>query len=179
MGYFSEQAANYPKQRATKFVGFGADTKSLQKQVKGMVGSQQGRKVVREASKAALQIFNQETGENAAALNLKPSGKGWRKLLKKDKAYKYKASAQATGYFSAATGINYKHATLRISHLVERGFQHFRAGKVSGNWFRMEAFQDNKKKVFARFSDNMAWGMEQVNKTGKAPSASKMRKRFK
>ena len=163
---------------AGKFVGFGADTKSLQKQVNRMVSSQQGRKVVREASKAALQLFNKETGKNAADLNLKPSGKGWRKLLAKDKAYKYKASATASGHFSAVTGINYGYAVLRISHLVERGFQHFRAGKISGSWFRQNAFQEKKQEVFDRFQGNMGWGLDILNKTGKAPSASKMRKRF-
>jgi hypothetical protein len=166
------------RQGAGRWVGFGADTKSLQKMVKGMVGSQQGRRVVREASKAALEIFNVETGKNAAALNLKPSGRGWRKLLTKRKAYKYKASATASGHFSAATGINYGYAILRISHLVERGFQHFRAGKVGGNWFRMDAFREKKQEVFNRFAANMAWGFDRMNKTGKAPSASQMRKRF-
>ena len=166
------------RQGAGRWVGFGADTKGLQKMVKSMVGSQQGRKVVREASKAALTLFNIETGDNAAKLNLKPSGKGWRKLLTKAKAYKYKASAKASGQFSAATGINYGYAILRVSHLVERGFQHFRAGKVSGNWFRMDAFRAKKQQVFNRFAANMAWGFDRMNKTGKAPSASQMRKRF-
>jgi len=166
------------RQGAGRFVGFGADTRKLQKQVKSMVDSQQGRKVVREASKAALTLFNIETGKNAAALNLKPSGKGWRKLLQKASSYKYKASATATGHFSAATGINYAKAILRISHLVERGFQHFRAGKVGGNFFREGAFRTEKKNVLRRFSANMTWGYAQLQKTGKAPSASQMRKRF-
>jgi hypothetical protein len=161
----------------SKWVGFTADTKQIQKQIDELTKGQQGRKVVREASKAALQIFNKETAENATKLNLKPSGKGWRKMLKKDSSYKYKASAKNTGTFSAVTGINYKKAVLRISHLVERGFQHFKAGKVSGNWFRMNAFKDNRDKFYDLFSSHMQWGMEQVIKTGKAPSASKMRKR--
>ena len=171
-----------PGKRATaaKYVGFSnVDSKRLQKQVKSMVDSKQGRKVVREASKAALQIFNKETAKNAAALDLKPSGKGWRKLLQKDSSYKYKASAKANGSFSASTGINYAKAVLRISHLVERGFRHFKAGKISGNWFRMDAFRDKKQAVFNRFYNNMAWGYDRMNKTGKAPSASQMRKRFK
>ena len=160
------------------WLGFGADNRKLEQQIKSMANGQQGRKAIREASKAALQIFNKETGKNAAALPLKESGKGWRKLLLKDKAYKYKASAHSTGYFSAVTGINYKHAALRISHLVEMGFRHFHAGKVTARRFRAEAFKTEKPKVMRRFSENLTWAYEQISKTGKAPTASKMRKRF-
>ena len=164
---------------AGKLVGFVADTTEINRFVKAVSGDKEGRKVIRNASRAALEIFNVETGDNAAALNLKPSGKQWRKTLKKKASYLYRISAPKSGRFSAKTGINYKKAVLRVSHLVERGFQHFRAGKVTGNWFRYEAFEQNRERVMREAVRNMKWGWEQVAKTGKAPTAAQTRKHFK
>ena len=163
----------------SKFVGFSADTRQVKDFIKGISGSKEGRKVTRAAARAALEIFNVETGDNAGKLNLKSSGKGWRKLLKKKSSYLYKISARNDGSFKAVTGINYKKAVLRVSHLVERGFQHSKAGKVTGTWYRFKAYEDNQQKVMQMFMRNLKWGWTQTAKTGKAPSASQIRKNFK
>ncbi len=161
-----------------KYVTMTADTKEIDRFIKAISGDKEGRKVTRNAAIAALELFNIETGKEAADLNLKKSGKGWRKTLSKLSAYKTKASAKSDGSFKAKTGINYKKAVLRVSHLVERGFQHFRAGKVPGNWFRQQAYDKNRDKVMSNFMRNLTWGWGQVAKTGKAPTFSKIRKRF-
>jgi len=151
--------------------------KSLNRLVRAYNGSSAGRKVIRNAYRSGLEVFNQETGEEAAKLNLKKSGKGWRKLIKKRGSYGYKVQVlKATA--KAWTGINYKkNKNLRISHLIDRGFKHISGKTVGGNWFRRKAFNKARRKVFKTITDNLMWGMQQVSMTGKAPSASQMRKR--
>ena len=161
-----------------RYVGFTSDTRQIDSFIKAVSGNREGRKVTRSAARAALEIFNVETGENAADLNLNPSGKQWRKTLKRSSSYAYKISAKNNGSFSAFTGVNYKKAVLRISHLVERGFQHFRAGKVGGNWYRFQAFAQKRDEVLSKFMRNLMWGREQVGKTGKAPTAAQIRRNF-
>tara|TARA_R110001632_G_scaffold67839_1_gene159389 strand:+ start:128 stop:676 length:549 start_codon:yes stop_codon:yes gene_type:complete len=176
---FHLRAAEKRRNGSNRFVGFQAETSELRRFINAVSGDKEGRKVIRNASRAALEVFNDATAERAGKLPLKKSGKGWRKMLKKRSSYLYKLSATSVGKFSAETGINYKKATLRISHLVERGFRHFTAGKVSGNWFRMEAYVMNRERVMRETVRNMQWGWEQVAKTGKAPTAAQTRKNFK
>ena len=160
------------------FVGFGADTTELRRFIKAVKGDKQGRKVVREGSKAALSLFNEETKANVKELPLKKSGKGWRKAMQAKGAYKYKASCNPKGYFEAKTGINYKKKPiLAVSHLIEYGFEHPQAGWVEGTWYRWEAFQAKKKEVMKTAVENMKWGWQQVAKTGKAPNQGKYLKR--
>ncbi len=176
-----EQAmqAEARKRGAGKFVGYSGNLGELRSQLRAITDSKEGRKLTREAAKAALVKFNIETGKNAAALNLKPSGKAWRKKLQQLTSYRYKGQARRGGYFGAQTGINYAKAkakVLKISHLVEQGFQHFRAGKISGNWFRKDAFHDAYGEVEERFATYVEWGWQQLVNTGKAPTAKQMRK---
>ena len=150
----------------------------LRRQIDSLSKGKEGRKVIRAASRAALEVFNMETADNAAELNLKPSGKGWRKALKKKGNYKYSYNVTSGAAFTASTGINYKkNPILAVSHLVERGFNHFKAGRIAGEWYRYDAYEDNYKRIMSNMKNNLIWGWEQVVKTGRAPTASKMRKR--
>lgn len=152
--------------------------RELQRTIDKITKGPAGRKVLRNASRAALEVFNVETGDEAGKLKLKKSGKGWRKALTKLGNYKYYISARNSATFTAATGVNYKKAkVLNVTHLVEQGFKHFKIGKISGHWFRHGAFEKNYKRIMNSLKDNIAWGMNTYIRSGKVPSASQMRKR--
>ena len=175
------EAYERKRSRATAgYLGFGADTRELQRFIDVVSHDAKGRRVVRNAATASLQLFNVAAGKNAKELPLKKSGKGWRKKIAAKGSYKYEAKCQPSGFFHAVTGINYrKHPILSVSHLVEAGFNHPHTGWVEGNWYRWEAFKKNRQRVMHDAVEGMRWGWLQVAKTGKVPSIAKIRNRPK
>ena len=155
-----------------------ADTSELKRMSDMLTKSKEGRKAARNSAKASLRVFNIYTGIEASKLKLKKSGKNWRKTLTKKGSYRYKTSARTGGVVSATTFINYKKAVLKISHLVEEGFKHFKLGKISGHWFRKNAFDNNYKKVQRIFLQNMQYSYNHMLRTGRAPTESKLARRY-
>lgn len=152
------------------------DTRQVDKFISELRNGKQGRRLIRNASRVALELFNEETGNNARELDLKPSGKKWRRLLGRRTSYAYRAKMSGQR-FQFWTGVNYKKPVLRISHLVERGFRHAATGKrIAGQWFRREAFQRNQRRVMRRFADAMSRGADIITATGKAPSVGTLRR---
>ena len=144
--------------------------------IKELQGGKQGRKLLRNASRVTLEFFTEQTYEEVMKLDLKKSGKGWRKALKKKGSYKYKSKGTAKGTFSFWTGINYaKQSILKVSHLVERGFSHADAGRVRGLWFRDAAFKLNRPKAMKLFSNSLMKGMDILAGTKRAPTLKELR----
>jgi len=137
--------------------------------------SKEGRKVIRHSARLGLEVINDQTSENAKDLKLKKSGKGWRKMLQKRSSYKYKFKNTGRSNFSAVSGINYRKPILRISHLVERGFNHISGTRVWGNWFREHAFATERDKVMKVFATAMGYGLEMLSNSGKAPGLKTLR----
>ena len=162
----------------TRMIRVQADTSELQRTAKQLTATKEGRKATRNSAKASLRIFNVQTGIEAARLKLKPSGKHWRKTMTKKGSYTYKTSAKQGGVVRATTGINYKKPVLRISHLVESGFKHPEHGFVRGLLYRYHAFEKNYKRVQDTFLKNMQYSINYMLRTGRAPTESKLARRY-
>ena len=76
------------------------DTRKLDKMLNELqLEGREGKKVIRQSCRVALELINEETSKQALQLNLKPSGKGWRKALKKKSAFIYKNRKNRKGHF--------------------------------------------------------------------------------
>ena len=153
------------------------DTRKLDKMLNELqLEGREGKKVIRQSCRVALELINEETSKQALQLNLKPSGKGWRKALKKKSAFIYKNRKNRKGHFWFYSAINYKKPILRISHLVEKGFQHFKSGFVSGNWYRKAAFEQQRTRALMELHKSLKYGMGFIAKGEKVPGLVKYRK---
>ena len=157
-----------------------ADTKELENMAQALIGKgKNGQIAARNSASASLRVFNKWTGVEASKLKLKKSGKNWRKALTKAGSYKYRASARSDGaVVHATTFVNYKKAVLKISHLVEEGFRHFKVGKISGHWFRKNAFDKHYRQVQRVFIRNMEFSYRELLRTGKPVSIGRLAKRY-
>lgn len=175
-----------PRERAKVFGGTGfivgamewSDLeKQLEKTINQVAGrGREGKKLLKHASRLALEPINEETAEKARELQLIPSGKGWRKMLKRKSSYIYKQRRSRAYRFWFYTAINYKRTLLRISHLVEAGFKHRQAGRVPGQWFRAEAFEAKRRAVLERFDKALRFGLAFIATGRKVPSLRELRK---
>ena len=151
----------------------------LMASMRGITETPEGRKIARNASAAAIEIFNVETGKKARQLTYKSTRKLWRKAIGQAGSYKTKAFANKFG-FGAMTGINYKKKpVLSISHLIERGFQHVKSGWVKSRPYRETAFRQNERKVRDKTEEGISWGIQQYMRTGKAPTKGQMKRMMK
>lgn len=158
-------------------LGAVVDTRDIDQLLRRLeLRDKEGKKVIKMACRMALEVINEETAQEAAALNLKESGKGWRKLLTKKGSYIYRNRRNSAGIFWFYTAINYKKPILRISHLVEKGFNHIKSGLVAGNWFRKEAFRKKQKEALKRLELNLLYGIDKLHKGEKIPNLSQWRK---
>ena len=139
------------------------------------LNSKEGRKVIRNSGRVALETFNEETAENAKNLPLSPSGKKWRKKMARKGSYTYKSKNAGKSNFSFWSGVNYKKKELRITHLVEAGFQHPSGKQVTGHWFRKDAYRENRGRVVAQFKRLMLTGNDILLGSGKAPGLKTLR----
>ena len=153
------------------------DTRQLDKMLKELeLEGREGKKVIRQSCRVALETINEQTSKDASQLNLKPSGKGWRKALKKWSGFIYKNRKNGRGRFWFYSAINYKKPILRISHLVEKGFQHVKAGFVSGNWYRLGAFEKRRAQALRDLEKSLRYGMGYIAKGEKVPGLVQYRK---
>ena len=153
------------------------DTKSLDKILNELqLEGKEGKKVIRQSCRVALELINEETSKQALELDLKPSGKGWRKALKKKSAFIYKNRKNRRGRFWFYSAINYKKPILRLSHLIEKGFQHVQAGFVSGNWYRKTAFEQKRTRALAQLEKSLKHGMGFIARGEKVPGLVQYRK---
>ncbi len=153
------------------------DTRSLDKLLKKLeLEGKEGKKVIKQSCRVALEVINEETVEQALELNLRPSGKGWRKALKLKSAFIYKDRKIRKGSFWFYSAINYKKPILRISHLVEKGFQHIKAGFVPGNWYRRSAFRAKRVQALRELEKALMHGMGFIAKGEKVPGLVQYRK---
>ena len=151
------------------------DSSDLQSLIKELQGGPESRKLLRQASRVSLEVFNEATAEAVGKLPLNPSGKKWRKTLKKKGSYTYKSKNSSRGKFEFWTGIDYRKPNLRISHLVERGFTHPDGKKVTAHWYRRTAFQRNRASVMKTFERKLNQGIDIIAATGKAPGLKTLR----
>ena len=159
------------------------DARLLNKKIDELLNGKEGRKVLRRSSTVALELVNDETVERVKRLPLKPSGRGWRKALKrKSSAFKYRFEGldkKKGGKFGAITGINYKIKALKISHLVEGGFRHVRGKfRVKGKQYREKAYDSKTLATLKGFRNALYRSYQYLGKTGKAPSL-KMTRSFR
>ena len=151
----------------------------LMASLRGITETQEGRKIARNASAAAIEIFNVETGKEASKMSFKSTRKLWRKAIKQAGSYKTKSFATREG-FGAVTGLNYaKKPILSISHLIEKGFRHVKAGFVKARPYRETAFQKKDRKVRDQTEALISWGIQQYMRTGKAPTVGQMKRHMK
>ena len=167
------RAEGYARTRNGGFITGTVDTRDVDRLLRELSQGKEGRKLIRNASRVALEIFNEETAKNAKELNVVPSGKQWRKTLQKKGSYKYRAQ-MSKGRFHFWSGISYK-GILKVSHLVERGFKHVSGKFIPGQWFRMRAYEQNRAKVMRMFKSYMERGMDIIASSGKAPSLKNLR----
>ncbi len=162
---------------------FKVDAKDLDKKIDELLVGKEGRKVLRRSSQVALEPFNDATVKIVNSLKLKPSGRGWRKALRrKSSAFKFRwtglesRSWAKTGNnkFSATTGVNYKIKVLKLTHLVEAGFRHI-GGRVPGNFFREKAFDQGSLKSMKHFRHALYRSYQYLIRTGKAPGLKQTR----
>ncbi len=158
-------------------LGAIVDTKDTDRLLKSLeLKNKEGKNVIKKSCRMALEIINEETAREAAALNLKDSGKGWRKLLTKKGSYIYRNRRNSAGKFWFYTAINYKKPILRISHLVEKGFNHVKSGLVAGHSYRKEAFRKKQKQALKTLELNLLYGLDLINRGKKIPNLSQWRK---
>ena len=151
--------------------------KQLEKTINVVAGQgREGKKLLKHASRIALEPINEETAERAQQLQLVPSGKGWRKLLKRKSSYVYKERRTRAYRFWFYTAINYKRSLLRVSHLVEKGFKHPHAGRVAGSWYRAEAFEARRREALTLFDKALRYGLEFIGTGRKVPGLRELRK---
>jgi len=164
----------YDYYRKGGYITGTVDTKEVDKLIRKLHKGKEGRKLIRQASRVALELFNEETAEQVSQLDLTPSGKKWRKEMKKKGSYAYRAKMSGDRYHFW-TGVNYKKTVLRITHLVNDGFKHKQAGKIAGFFFREKAFELKRAEVMRRFKSYMERGIDIIRATGKAPGLKTLR----
>lgn len=162
---------------------FSLNATDLDKKFDELINGKEGRKVLRRSSQVALETFNEATVKQVKQIPLKKSGKGWRKALsRKSSAFKYAWTGldkKKGGKFSATTGVNYKIPILRLTHLVESGFNNVKSGrKVKGHFFREKSFDTNALKGMRQFRNALFRSYDFLAKTGKAPGL-KMTRSFR
>jgi len=139
----------------------------------------EGKKVIKNSCRVALEMINEETSDKGSALKLKPSGlgkRGWRATLKKRSAYIYRNRRNRAGRFWFYSAINYKKPILRLSHLIEKGFKHVGVGFVAGNWFRDKAFRKKRSQALDYLNKNLLYGMKFISTGKKVPNLTQYRK---
>ena len=158
--------------------GISVDTHAVEAMMERlMLNDKEGEKIVKHACRLALEVINEETGVQASQLNLKDSGKGWRKMMTKVRSsYIYRTRRIFSGGFFFYTAVNYKKPVLRISHLIEKGFRHLFSGNVRGFWFRKEAFEKKRHETLRTLENNLRVGMTLRAENTKAPTLSQFRK---
>ncbi len=145
-----------------------------------MVGSRDSKKMAAHACRAAQEVINEQTQDNAQDLPLKHSGKGWRKLLgKKTGSFVYKMRRSQKTSFFHYSAINYKKPVLRISHLIEKGFKHVSGRRVKGHYFRLAAFERSRTKAMKVLHKALAKGYEGMGEGKKTPTYAQFKKGLK
>lgn len=145
----------------------------------------QGKKAMKHACRMALEVIDGETGQNALDLDLNPKvrKKGWRKTIsKRNKSgnltgafvYKVRRSKKTSFWFYSA--VNYKKPVLRISHLVEKGFNHIKSGFVPGNWFRKDAFMTKRNEAIKVLELNLLYGLDLLRRGKPIPNITQWKK---
>jgi len=153
------------------------DRSSLDQTINELRQGREGVKLVKSCLSIAHDEFRDKTKDEISVLRLKKSGKGWRRTARKNGSYKKKLKVD-NKKFKTHSGLNYAKANiLRVSHLVERGFNHVRSGKkIAGLFFRQKAYAKNKDAVLKKLHANLLRGINILARTGKAPSIKDLRK---
>ncbi len=175
-----ERRARYG-QRGTSlgYVTATVDTRSIDRLLADLeAAGKQGKKAIKHSARIALEVINEETSQKAQDLPLKPSGKGWRRMIKRKTSFVYRTRRTKNYSFWFFTAVNYRKETLRISHLIEKGFQHARGTKVPGNWYRAAAFEKKRSEALKRFESNLLWGLRLIARGKPIPNLTKYRKRL-
>ena len=153
------------------------DARAVELMFDKMIGSKDSKKMAAHACRAAQEVINAQTQDNAEQLKLKDSGKGWRKLLgKKTGSFIYKLRRSRKTSFFQYSAINYKKPMLRISHLVEKGFRHVGGGFVKGLWYRARAFEQKRTEAMKVLHKALAHGYEEIGEGKKTPTYAQFKK---
>ncbi len=157
------------------YITGSVDTRAADKLLRELeLQGKEGKKAIKHSSQLALEVISRETSEQAAEIDFKP-GPGWRKAMSKPSAFVYKQRRNRAGQFWFYSAINYKKPILRLSHLIEKGFNHWKAGFVAGHWFRREAFQKDQLEALKTFKRGMQYGMSLIAKGKKVPNMKQYR----
>lgn len=155
------------------------DTRAVELMFEKMIGSRDSKKMAKHACRAAQEVINDQTSDNAQGLPLKDSGKGWRKLISKKTAFQYKMRRSRKTSFWHFSAINYRKPVLRISHLIEKGFKHISGRRVRGHYYRLAAFERTRTKAMKVLHKALAKGYEDMGEGKKTPTYAQFKKGLK
>ena len=165
--------------RGKGYITGTVDTKDVENLMNRLIelDKGEGKKAMKHACRMALEVIDEETREEAEDLPLRtPARKGWRQTLKKKTAFTYKLRRVKTRSFWFYSAVNYRKPQLRISHLVEKGFKHVKAGWVSGHWYRKDAFREKRATAMKTLELNLLYGLDKIRKGEKIPNITQWRK---
>ncbi len=155
------------------------DTSGVEKMFNNLIGSRDGKKAAKHACRAAQEVINKQTQDNAQNLKLKTSGKGWRKAIDKAGAFSYKMRRSRKTSFWHYSAVNYRKPILRITHLIENGFNHVAGRFVPGRFFRLKAFELKRRAALKMLEESLAYGYRQLSVGNSIPSYKQFRKRVR